>query len=131
MQSEKTNTGKPAWKILVVEDDSDISGLIKLLLDMDGHTVQTANNGKDALLFLERNKFDLVTTDFSMTGMRGDTLATTIKERLPNQPVLMISTNGALAKASGEPLPGVDLVMGKPFSQEELREAIVKVLSGK
>ena len=131
MQSEKTNTGKPEWKILVVEDQPDMAGLIKLLLEMDGHTVQTTNNGNDALLILEKNNFDLVTTDFSMAGMKGDTLAASIKERLPNQPVLMISSNGALAKACGDPLPGVDLVMGKPFTQEELREAIAQVLSGK
>jgi len=72
----------------------------------------------------------LVTTDFSMSGMKGDELAATIKKRLPNQPVLMISSNGMIAKASGTPLPGVDLVIGKPFTMEELRQAIAKVLPG-
>ena len=128
MKPKEIINGKPVWKILVVEDDSAVSKLIKLLLEIDGHTVQTADNGKEALLILEQTKFDLVTTDFSMSRMRGDTLAASIKERLPNQPVLMISSNGALAKACGDPLPGVDLVIGKPFTQEELREAITKVL---
>jgi CheY-like chemotaxis protein len=123
--------GKQGRQILVVEDQPDMAGLIKFLLELDGHTVQTANNGKDALLMLEQNTFDLVTTDFSMSGMRGNMLATAIKERLPNQPVLMISSNGELAKACGDPLPGVDLVMGKPFTQEDLREAIAQVLTGK
>jgi CheY-like chemotaxis protein len=124
----ETKNRKQAWKILVVEDDSDISKFIKMLLEIDGHTVQTASNGKDALLMLEQNKFDLVTTDFSMTRMKGDTLAAAIKERLPNQPVLMISSNGELAEARGDALPGVDLVLDKPFTQEDLREAIAKVL---
>jgi CheY-like chemotaxis protein len=128
LQPKETSKGKTVWKILVVDDDSAVSKLIKLLLEIDGHTVQTADNGKDALLMLEQNKFDLVTTDFSMTGMKGNMLAAAIKERLPNQPVLMISSNGALAEACGDPLPGVDLVMGKPFTQEDLREAIAKVL---
>jgi CheY-like chemotaxis protein len=79
---------------------------------------------------LEQHKFDLVTTDFSMSGMKGDKLAATIKERLPNQPVLMISSNGAFAKAAGHPLPGVDLVISKPFHLEELRKAIATVLPG-
>jgi DNA-binding NtrC family response regulator len=65
-----------------------------------------------------------------MSGMKGDTLAAAIKERLPNQPVLMISANGAIAKASGDPLPGVDLVISKPFYIEDLRKAIAKVLQG-
>ena len=101
-----------------------------MMLEYDGHKVQTANNGRAALALLEQGKFDLVTTDFFMTGMKGDALAAAIKERLPNQPVLMISANGAIAKSSGDKLPGVDLVISKPFSQKELREAVAKVLPG-
>ena len=99
-----------------------------MMLEHDGHKVQTANNGMEALSLLEQGKFDLVTTDFFMTGMKGDALAAAIKERLPNQPVLMISANGAIAKSSGDQLPGVDLVISKPFSLEDLRKAIAKVL---
>jgi len=118
-------------KILVVEDEPAVSIAIKMVLEFDGHKVQTADNGMAALSLLEEGKFDLVTTDFAMAGMKGDALAATIKERLPNQPVLMISSNGIIAKASGHPLPGVDLVIGKPFSLDELREAIAKVLPRK
>ena len=119
------------WKILVVDDEIAVTQTLKYLLELDGHNVQTANNGRDALVLLEQQKFDLVTTDFAMSGMKGDTLAAAIKERLPNQPVLMISTNGALAKAAGNPLPGVDLVISKPFHVEELRKAIATVLQGR
>jgi len=99
-----------------------------MMLEHDGHRVQTANSGKEALALLEQDRFDLVTTDFSMSGMKGDVLAAAIKKRLPNQPVLMISANGAIAKSFGEPLPGVDLVIGKPFLMEDLRKAIATVL---
>ena len=114
----------------MVDDEPAVSKTIRLLLELDGHTVQTASSGREALDLLEQGRFDLVTTDFSMSGMKGDTLAAAIKERLPTQPVLMISANGAIAKASGDPLPGVDLVISKPFYIEDLRKAIVKVLQG-
>jgi hypothetical protein len=42
LQPKETINGKQRWKILVVEDDSDTSKLIKLLLEIDGHAVQTA-----------------------------------------------------------------------------------------
>jgi len=128
LQPKDINQGNPAWKILVVDDEPAISTTIKLMLEADGHTVQTADSGREALVLLEKFKFDLVTTDFKMAGMKGDTLAAAIKERLPNQPVLMISINGALAKAAGDPLPGVDLVISKPFRWEDLRKAIAIVL---
>lgn len=130
LQSKEINNGKPAWKILVVDDEPAVSSIMKILLERDGHSVQTVGNGMDALFMLEHKKFDLVTTDFSMSGMKGDTLAVAIKKRLPNQPVLMISSNGALAKAAGDPLPGVDMVMSKPFHVEDLRKAIAEILQG-
>lgn len=115
---------KEKLKILVVDDEPAVCGAIKMLLELDGHQVQTAGGGMEALAVLEQDKFDLVTTDFSMAGMKGDTLAAAIKQRLPGQPVLMISANGAIAKSYGDPLPGVDLVIGKPFYLEDLRAAV-------
>jgi CheY-like chemotaxis protein len=129
VQPEKINKGKPVWRILVVDDEPAVCGAIKMLLEHDGHKVQTANNGTEALSLLEQDMFDLVTTDFAMQGMKGDALAVAIKQRLPNQPVLMISANGAIAQSFGEPLPGVDMVISKPFSLEDLREAVAKVAS--
>ena len=117
-------TGNQVWQILVVDDETAVCETIKMVLEHDGHKVQVANSGPEALALLERSKFDLVTTDFSMLGMNGDTLAAAIKERIPKQPILMISANGAMAKYAGNPLPGVDLVIGKPFSLEDLRKAI-------
>ena len=128
LQFKEINQGKPVWQILVVDDEPAVCGAIKMMFEYDGHKVQTANSGKEALVLLEQGRFDLVTTDFSMPGMNGDALAAAIKNRLPNQPVLMISANGAIAKSSGDKLPGVDLVISKPFSLEGLRKAIAKVL---
>jgi len=117
-------TGEQVWQILAVDDDPAVCEVIKMVLEHDGHKVQMANNGQEALVLLEHGKFDLVTTDFSKAGIKGDTLAAAIKKRLPSQPILMISTNGAIAKSSGNALSGVDLVIPKPFFLEELRGAI-------
>ena len=129
VQSEEIKEEKPVWRILVVDDEPAVGKAIKMMLEHDGHKVQTANSGKEALSLLEQGRYDLVTTDFAMQGMKGDALAVAIKQRLPNQPVLMISANGAIAQSFGEPLPGVDMVISKPFSMEELFEAVAKVLS--
>jgi CheY-like chemotaxis protein len=124
VQSKEKLSGKQATQILVVDDEPAVCDTIKMVLEHDGHKVQTAHSGREALILLEQGKFDLVTTDFSMPGMKGDALATAIKQRLPNQPVLMISANGAIAENSGNPLPGVDLVINKPFLLEDLRKAV-------
>ncbi len=59
-------------KILVVDDEPFVCDAIKMMLNFDGHTVATSNSGADALKRLETEKFDVVITDFSMLGMKGD-----------------------------------------------------------
>jgi adenylate cyclase len=124
VQSKEKLSEKQAGQILVVDDEPAVCETIKMVLEHDGHKVLMANSGTEALTLLEQGKFDLVTTDFFMPGMKGDELATAIKQRLPNQSILMISANGAIAENSGDPLPGVDLIINKPFLLEDLRKAV-------
>jgi CheY-like chemotaxis protein len=114
-------------RILVVDDEPLVCDAVKMMLNFDGHIVETATNGKDALAMFEQDKFDLVITDFEMPGMKGDELAAVIKSRAPNQAVVMITAYAEMLHSSGNPLPGVDHVISKPFLLENLREAIAKV----
>jgi len=100
-----------------------------MMLDFDGHVVETVGNAKAALALLESGKFDVVITDFEMPVMKGDELAAAIKARDPRQPVVMITAYAEMLQASGNRLTGVDLVISKPFLLENLREAIAKVTS--
>ena len=114
-------------RILVVDDEPFVCDAVKMMLTFDGHIVETASNGKDALKLFEQSKFDLVITDFAMPSMKGDELAAAIKARVPGQPVVMITAYAEMLQASGNPLTGVDFVISKPFLLENLREAIAKV----
>src|SRR5438477_4046222 len=117
----------PQCRILVVDDEPFVCDAVKMMLNCDGHEVETASNGKDALAMFDQSKFDLVITDFSMPSMKGDELAAAIKARAPNQPVVMITAYAEMLQSSGNPLKGVDFVISKPFLLENLREAIAKV----
>jgi CheY-like chemotaxis protein len=97
-----------------------------MMLNFDGHTVETAHNAKEALAMFEEGKFDLVITDFAMPAMKGDELAAAIKARAPKQPVVMITAYAEMLQSSGNPLKGVDFIISKPFLLENLREAIAK-----
>jgi CheY-like chemotaxis protein len=121
----------PAKRILVVDDEPFVCDAVKMMLAFDGHEVETANSGQEALAVFQKGKFDLVITDFAMPRMKGDELAATIKARAPGQPIVMITAYAEMLQASGNTLSGVDFVISKPFLLENLREAIVKVLRGK
>jgi len=120
----------PKRHILVVDDEPFVCDAVKMMLNFDGHVVETANNGKEALALFDKGNFDVVITDFAMPNMKGDELAAAIKARSPNQPVVMITAYAEMLQASGNPLKGVDCVISKPFLLENLREAIAKVAGG-
>ena len=121
-----TTPAFPQRHILVVDDEPLVCDAVKMMLNFDGHVVETVGSAKDALAMLERSKFDLVITDFEMPVMKGDELAAAIKARDPKQPIVMITAYAEMLQASGNPLTGVDFVISKPFLLENLREAIAK-----
>ena len=129
--SAKATPSPPRRRILVVDDEPFVCDAVKMMLNFDGHEVETANNGKDALAMLDKEKFDVVITDFSMPAMKGDELAAIIKARTPEQPIVMITAYAEMLQNSGNPLKGVDFVISKPFLLENLREAIAKVTPAK
>ena len=122
-------TAHKEYRILVVDDEPDVRQAIKMMLEHDGHEVQTVDGGEAALVMLEHNTFDLITTDYSMAGMKGNQLAATIKKCRPDQPIIMVTAFAADFQPSGKPTGGVDCVLSKPFTLTELREAITLVMS--
>jgi CheY-like chemotaxis protein len=117
----------PQRRILVVDDEPFVCDAVRMMQAFDGHTEETASSGKDALAMFDKSKFDLVITDFAMPLMKGDELAMEIKARNPEQPIVMITAYAEMLLASGTPIPGVDLIISKPFLLENLREAISRV----
>ena len=127
IRERMTAPAYPQRRILVVDDEPFVCDAVKMMLTFDGHIVETASNGKEALAMFEVGKFDLIITDFAMPAMKGDELAATIKARSPKQPIVMITAYAEMLQSSGNPLTGVDHVISKPFLLENLREAIAKV----
>jgi CheY-like chemotaxis protein len=120
-------TGFPQRRILVVDDEPLVCDAVKMMLEFDGHLVETASSGKDALEVLAKARFDLIIIDFEMPVMKGDELAVAVKAREPKQPIVMITAYAEMLQASGNRLTGVDCLISKPFLLENLRAAIAKV----
>jgi CheY-like chemotaxis protein len=112
-------TKPPAQRILVVDDEPFVCESVKMLLAYDGHVVETAGGGNEALAKYDPAKFDLVITDFSMEGMKGDQLARAIKQLAPDKPIILLTAFPPERKPDG-----IDLVLTKPFYFDSLREAL-------
>ena len=86
-----TETGK----ILVVDDDADMRGLLSDVLESDGYRVGTAESGEKALQALAEEQYDLVLTDLRMKGMLGTALLSEIKHRYPETGVILMTAFGS------------------------------------
>lgn len=107
-----------------MDDDLDLNTGFALLLEFDGHKVQTAYTGEAALEMLARNRFDLMIVEYWLPRMRGDQLVSLVKQRWPDLAVIMVTANFEEIQMDEHPIPGVDCLLDKPFSMDQLREAI-------
>jgi CheY-like chemotaxis protein len=111
----------PGKSILLVDDDPHVRRSIKLLLNIDRHTVTEAANGHEALQLFTGSQYDLVITDYRMPGMLGDELVRNIKNIAPAQPILMVTAHFEMLVDADKPAKAV---LGKPFSIDALRRAV-------
>jgi len=114
-------------RVLLVEDDPSARESIKLLLMIDRHKVTQAENGRQALQMYAPGRFELVIMDYFMPNTQGDVLAATIRQLDLGQPILLVTAYAEKIVDSGLPVDGI---LAKPFGIEELRQAIVQVLTG-
>lgn len=118
---------KNKLRILLVDDVQDILDVIGMLLEMDGHEVRYAMNYNDALALVESEHFDLVISDYRMPRMHGLYLLEMIKDVKPDLPVIIMTAYGTDDMLAEAKRKGVDMVLTKPFSYNELADGIRKL----
>lgn len=119
-------------RILIVDDDSNIRGLIRAHLTRAGYEVFEAGDGAEALAWFENNSARLAIVDVVMPEMNGVELAYKLNLRYPKMPILAISA-GSNHVSKELCLKLVDKVgvadtMAKPFEMEELVEKVNALL---
>jgi signal transduction histidine kinase/CheY-like chemotaxis protein len=115
-----------AGVILLVDDDSAVREITRAFLDEAGYQVVEAGSGGAALEVLDRGQaVDLLLVDFAMPGMNGVEVAKAAHARRPHLPRLFVTGHADLTalKEVGE-----DLIVQKPFRQDELRQKIERAL---
>ena len=114
-------------RILLVEDDKSIVTNLAEYLTKEGYTVKSASGQKDALQFVEKEKFDLVLLDISLSDGNGFSVCKAIKSDY-NIPVIFLTAAGdEYSTVTGFEL-GTDDYIAKPFRPRELVSRIKNVL---
>lgn len=107
-------------RILSIEDDPDVSAYISKGLEQEGHTVDTAHNGKDGLFLAMSEKYDVMIIDRMLPELDGLTIIKTIRGAENNTPVLILSALGEVNDRVKGLRSGGDDYLVKPFAFAEL-----------
>ncbi len=115
-------------RMLVVDDDEEILGILRDMLRLKGHSVTAVTDGEKAIDLLASEEYDLVITDLGMPSVSGWEIARHAKTKDPTLPVILVTGWGAQYEEDDLSRKGVDLVLSKPVSWEKLLGSINKAL---
>ncbi len=115
-------------RILVVDDEVGIRESLKVILEKEGYTVDTASNGEDAFKIIRPGGIDLLITDIRMAGMDGLELLKLCKSVSPHSEVIMITGYAAVDTAVESMKEGAYDYITKPFKKAEILKAVSKAI---
>jgi len=113
-------------RILLVDDDPEVSDIIGLTLEHLGHRVTVVTSGREALSAFKKNDYGLVITDLGMPDVSGLDVARAVKATKPTTPVLLITGWGV--HLDPEQMREIDSVIEKPFGKDALLAQMAELL---
>ena len=113
-------------RILLTEDDDSVRAFVSRALELDGHDVDTACNGVEALDSLSEHEggYDLLVTDVKMPIMDGIALAHEASSQWPGLPILLMTGFADQRERAEDLAEKIRDVVTKPFTLEQIREAV-------
>ncbi len=106
--------------ILIVDDEPKVVGLLKRALERDGHTLEVASTGSEALTMVKAGTFDAVILDIMIPAPDGLEVCRRMRKNNDWTPVLLLTGRGAVEDRVSGLDAGADDYLPKPFSLTEL-----------
>ena len=114
--------------VLIVDDEKNIRLTVSATLKSMKCETDVAVNGEEALAKIAQKEYDLILLDIKMPGMDGMTALERIRKITPDVSVMMITAHGTVANAVDAMKLGAVDFLQKPFTPDEIRQAVSLVL---
>jgi CheY-like chemotaxis protein len=115
--------------ILIVDDEPNVRLVFRTALESVGYSTTMAEDGEQALLFMENAPYDLILLDLHMPGMGGMEVLERIREEGHDVPVVIITAHGSVPNAVQAMKLGAIDFLSKPISPEALRAVVAEVVA--
>lgn len=116
-------------KILIVDDAGPVVVLCVNVLQALGYAVKGANRGENAVELLRRESFDLMVLDYKMPGMTGFEVFQQARALHPGMAVVLVTGHATPSVIEEAHRMGFNAILLKPFTSDELRGTVEKVLT--
>ena len=110
-------------RALIIEDEEEIREILNFYLQSEGVEVEEASSGEEGIQKAEKANFDLVVTDLSMPGMKGEKVIEILRT-ISNVAKIVVSTGSLKFEESI-----VDGTLFKPFNKDDVTEMLNKLFS--
>ncbi|MEP7011153.1 MAG: sigma-54 dependent transcriptional regulator [Acidobacteriota bacterium] len=114
--------------ILIVDDEEVLQDVLSTLLRREGYATISATTGEEALELIEREEIDLILLDLMLPGLSGREVLRQIRQRDPEQVVVVITAYSSIESAIGAMRDGAFHYIPKPFKNEEVLLTVRKGL---
>jgi EAL domain-containing protein (putative c-di-GMP-specific phosphodiesterase class I)/CheY-like chemotaxis protein len=115
-------------RILLVDDEASVRNVFGALIEQRGHEVDTAANGKEALVLATQRSYDVIVTDVAMPELDGISFLRALRTRDLDVPVLMVTGSPSLQSAISAVEYGAFRYLTKPVDSSVLIDAITRAL---
>ena len=115
--------------ILVVDDDTELRKVLSSILSEEGYSVETVENGEQAIRVSEKTRFDLALIDIKLTDMEGTELLQRLKAKQPHIVMIIVTGFPTIENAMGAVNKGADGYILKPLEIGKLLQAVRKHLN--
>ncbi|MBL7204474.1 MAG: response regulator [Desulfobacteraceae bacterium] len=113
-------------KVLVIDDESVICDACDLVLTEKGHTVDYCKTGKTGLIAIERDTYDVILLDMKLPDIDGMEILETLRAEMPATYVIVMTGYSTVSNAVQAMKIGATDYLAKPFTDDDLIEAVEK-----
>lgn len=118
-------------RILVVDDEEAIQEMVSKIINLIGHEVVTAGNGREALEILKSQPISIMLTDIKMPEIDGFELMKLARDQFPGTPIICMTAHGGSYTYTDVVAVGAADYIAKPFTIDEMRAKLNRVIREK
>jgi len=118
-------------RILVVDDEEAIQEMVSKIINLIGHEVVTAGNGREALEILKSQPISIMITDIKMPEIDGFELMKLARDQFPSTPIICMTAHGGSYTYTDVVAVGAADYIAKPFTIDEMRAKLNRVIREK